>query len=234
MLKKIIKKFLLKKKNINIDFKSSINYSVVNKGGEKPINIINSKINISELEEGVFLENVTGYGDIKLGRFASISGPGTVLHAENNCIKIGAFSSIAQNVSIQEFNHDYNKPTSYAINFGIFNMPFTDDTVSHGDIILEEDVWIGSNVTILSGIRIGRGCVIGAGSVVTKDIPKYSIAFGNPAKIYKKRFPDNIIEFLEDSKWWEWEIEKIEKNKDFFNSNLNSESLTNVKNSIVY
>ena len=78
-----------------------------------------------------------------------------------------------------------------------------------GDIIIENDVWIGANSTIMSGVRIGNGCVVGAGSTVTKDIPPYSIVAGNPAKIVKKRFTEDQIEKLLEISWWEWEEQKI-------------------------
>ena len=56
-----------------------------------------------------------------------------------------------------------------------------------GRIIIEEDVWIGSNCNILPNVLIGKGSIIGAGSVVTKNIPEYSIAAGVPAKVIKSR-----------------------------------------------
>lgn len=234
MIKNKIKQILLKRKNIFIDSKTLINYSVKNSSLKgKPIKIINSNIHLMEVGEGVFIENVVGYGNIFLERFTSISGPGTVLHSVENNIKIGAFSSIAQNVSIQEFNHDQRKPSTYAMNYNMYNEKFKNDVVSKGDIIIEEDVWVGSNVVILSGVNIGRGSIVGAGSLVTKNIPKYSIVFGNPAKIYKKRFSEDIIELLEDIQWWNWSIEKIEKNKEFFNLDLNYCSLDYIRNLIV-
>ena len=54
-------------------------------------------------------------------------------------------------------------------------------------VAIHDDVWIGARVIILPGVTIGRGCIIGAGSIVTKDIPEYSIAAGNPAKVIKSR-----------------------------------------------
>lgn len=61
------------------------------------------------------------------------------------------------------------------------------------DIIVEDDVWIGANVTILPGVNIGRGAIIGACSVVSKDIPAYAIAAGNPAKIIRFKYTEEEI-----------------------------------------
>lgn len=62
------------------------------------------------------------------------------------------------------------------------------------DVIVEEDVWIGMNVTLLSGVTVGRGAIIGASSVVTKSIPPYAVAVGNPAKVIKFKWTiDDII-----------------------------------------
>ncbi len=62
-------------------------------------------------------------------------------------------------------------------------LPCTDDQV--GDIVLERDVWLGTGVTVLAGVRIGRGTVVGAGSVVTKDLPAFCVAAGNPARVVR-------------------------------------------------
>ena len=59
-------------------------------------------------------------------------------------------------------------------------------------IIIEDEVWIGANVTILPGIKVGKCSVIGAGSIVTKDVPEYSIVAGIPAKVIKKIGEKNV------------------------------------------
>lgn len=74
---------------------------------------------------------------------------------------------------------------------------------SKGDVTIGSDVWIGSQSTILSGVKIGDGAVVAANSVVTKNVPNYAIVGGNPAKILKLRFSGQILQLLEEIKWWE-------------------------------
>jgi acetyltransferase-like isoleucine patch superfamily enzyme len=81
-----------------------------------------------------------------------------------------------------------------------------------GDIIIENDVWIGAKSTIMSGVKIGNGAIIAAGSVVTKDVPPYAIVAGNPAKVVKYRFSEDQINKLLEISWWNWNEEKIRDN----------------------
>jgi acetyltransferase-like isoleucine patch superfamily enzyme len=85
-----------------------------------------------------------------------------------------------------------------------------------GDVSIGNAVWIGDSVIILSGVTIGNGSIIGAGSVVTKSIPHYTIAFGNPATIIKKRFSDKVINRIKDIHWWEWDIKTLSERKEIF------------------
>lgn len=62
-----------------------------------------------------------------------------------------------------------------------------DNTYIIKDVIIEDNVWLGVNVMVLGGVRLGEGSIIQAGSVVVKDIPKYAIAGGHPAKVFKYR-----------------------------------------------
>lgn len=78
-----------------------------------------------------------------------------------------------------------------------------------GDTVVGNDVWIGEQATILPGIRIGDGAIIGAHSVVGSDIPPYTIAAGNPARVIRKRFDDELIQMMLALRWWDWEIETI-------------------------
>lgn len=73
---------------------------------------------------------------------------------------------------------------------------------SYKKTIIGHDVWIGSRVIIKSGVNIGNGAILGMGSVVTKDVPPYEIWAGNPARFIRKRFEDEKIKKINDSKWW--------------------------------
>lgn len=78
-----------------------------------------------------------------------------------------------------------------------------------GDTIVGNDVWIGFHATILPGIKIGDGAIIGSRSLVTKDVPPYTIVGGNPAKVIRKRFEDDIVKELLNIQWWDWPIDTI-------------------------
>ena len=92
-------------------------------------------------------------------------------------IKIGAWVRIGPHVSFFTTNH----------RFGGRDTPIKHQGYDVGSIEIGDDAWLGANVTILSNVTIGRGAVIGAGSVVTRDIPEYAIAVGNPARVVRYR-----------------------------------------------
>lgn len=153
-------------------------------------------------------------------------------------VEFGNYCAIATNFKIMGTNHDYNFPCiqkSFYKNF--FNIPSPIDSTStvgsKGKITIGSDVWIGEDVFILSGVTIGDGCCIGARSVVTKDLLPYTICVGTPCKEVKKRYSDDVIEFLLDLKWWNWTDEKIKRNKKFFMTNLNKQTLSDIKQLII-
>jgi len=169
-----------------------------------------------EFGEGVSIYNVSIGGNIRIGKYTSINGPNTTIVCHGNKVIIGSFCSIARNVQIQGHNHNYKRATSSSIFKTIFNTNDASDYEVKGNITIEDDVWIGTNSVILSGVSIGRGAIVAAGSIVSKNVEPYSIVGGIPAKFIKKRFTDENILELENSKWWEWKIDKILKNKEFF------------------
>ncbi len=83
-------------------------------------------------------------------------------------------------------------------------------------------VWIGDSVIILPGVQVGDGAVIGAGSVVTRDVPAYAISAGNPARFIRWRYPEPVIDLLKEFTWWEWDDERMRRNRDLFELDLST------------
>jgi len=131
-------------------------------------------------------------------------------------LTIGAYCSIAGKVQIfLSGNHRTDWVTTFPLNrrFPKWRRATSikHETISKGDVVIGNDVWLGYKSLILSGISIGDGAVIAAGSIITKDVPPYAIVGGNPAKIIRYRFSDDIIARLLKTKWWEWEKKKVEE-----------------------
>lgn len=78
-----------------------------------------------------------------------------------------------------------------------------------GDTVVGNDVWFGHSATVLPGVRIGHGAIAGSGSAVTRDVPDYGIAGGNPARLIRTRYRDEDIARLLAVAWWDWPPEHI-------------------------
>lgn len=113
----------------------------------------------------------------------------------NEKLYIGNYCSIADGVRfVVSSEHDYKNLSTYP--FKVMLGGEKDEALSKGDIVLEDDVWIGCGAIVLSGVTIGQGAVVAGGAVVTKDVEPYAIVAGNPAKVIKYRFEPEIIEKL--------------------------------------
>lgn len=130
----------------------------------------------------------------------------TVMDGAN--LTIGKFCSIAADIKVYlGQNHRTDWITTFPFGHIHENIFPKFDGKGHpstkGDIIIGNDVYIGTSAVIMSGVVIGDGAVIGAHSVVTKDVPPYTIFAGNPGSVRKKRFSDIDTAFLLDLKWWD-------------------------------
>lgn len=130
----------------------------------------------------------------EVGRF-SYGGLRILTFGEGYKVKIGDFCSIGPNVLfVLKADHPVNYLSTFPFKVKVLGEQF--EATSKGDIVLENDVWIGANATILSGVHISQGAVIAAGAVVANDVPPYAIVGGVPAKVIKYRFDDEVIKKL--------------------------------------
>jgi len=166
-----------------------------------------------------------------IGLGTNINGPAFIASRKNAPVKIGKYCAIAYGLRIRPRNH-YTGYANLQDKFqSRYQLPKLDSI--KGPVIIGNNVWIGDNVLILSGVTVGDGVVLGAGSIVTRDIPPYSIAVGNPARVIKKRFSDKIIEQLLRIEWWDWPEDKIRRNKQFFSTDFSKEPFLDIYNLIV-
>lgn len=160
------------------------------------------------------LDQRADLADYDIGRFTwghltvTNSGPGTSL-------SIGQFCSFATGAHIilggehrSDFVTTYRFPAYRPFNETHGHL--ADGTaISKGAVVIGNDVWLGHQVLILSGVTIGDGAIVGAGSVVRHDLPPYSIAAGNPARVAGFRFSSEQIAALLEIRWWDWPLDRI-------------------------
>lgn len=126
-----------------------------------------------------------GTGKITIGDYSEVRENSFIGSVED--VSIGNYVIISNNVKIYDNN---NHPIDPAVRKNMCINGFYGDSwrwthSDHSPVIIKDNVWIGEKVTILKGVTIGEGSIIGCNSVVTKDVPPYSIAAGNPAKVVK-------------------------------------------------
>lgn len=181
----------------------------------------------NEYGTSCFVKNVVKALNILIGDYTYYDDPVDPTGFEQNNVLfnypefgdrlvIGKFCSIASGATfiMGPANHRISSVTTYP--FNVFGGLWTERTPPHmaqlprkGDTIIGNDVWIGRESVIMPGIKIGDGAMIAAYSVVTKDVPPYCLAGGNPAKLIKKRFDDELTELLQNWKWWNFPPEKL-------------------------
>jgi acetyltransferase-like isoleucine patch superfamily enzyme len=127
-------------------------------------------------------------------------------------VRAGSFVSIGLDVMFLDGgNHNTDWVTTFPLRICL-GLPGANEDghpFSRGDIVIGNDVWIGSYAHVLSGVTIGDGAVIGARSVVAKDVRPYAIVVGNPAREIRRRFSDEHVDALLEIAWWDWPRSKI-------------------------
>ena len=177
---------------------------------------------IAGYDKEIYIKPTIKNKNIIVGDFSYIADSDFESHVthhydwNNDKLIIGKFCQIASGVEfvMNGANHQMNAVSTfpfYTLEGWKQTPPTRNDLPIKGDTIIGNDVWIGQNATILPGVHIGDGAIIGANSVVGSNIDPYTIVAGNPAKVIRKRFDDELIESMEKLKWWDKGIDEINK-----------------------
>lgn len=174
-----------------------------------------------------FIKNVISASNIFVGDYSYYDDPLDPTGFERNNVLfnwpefgdklvIGKFCAIASGTKfiMGPANHRMSSVTTYP--FSVFGGAWEERTPPHlsqlpkkGDIVLGNDVWVGRESVILPGVTIGDGAVIAAYSVVAKDVPAYTVAGGNPARVLRNRFDPELTGLLQKLKWWDFPPEQL-------------------------
>lgn len=177
-----------------------------------------------------FLKNVIDRANISVGDYTYYDDPVEPERFAEKCVLyhydflgdrlvIGRFCAIAAGATfiMNGANHAMGGFSTYP--FQIFGAGWESgfDPESYraslrGDTIVGNDVWIGMAATVMPGVTIGDGAIVATRAVVTGDVPPYSVVGGNPARILRKRFPDEVIATLLEIAWWNWDTDRITRN----------------------
>ncbi len=172
-----------------------------------------------------FIANTIKNPNIIVGQYTYYDDPDDSAGFERNVLYhfpfigdklvIGKYCAIARGAKfiMNGANHAMSGLSTYP--FYIFGngwesaAPGAGDLPWKGDTTIGNDVWIGYESLVMPGVSIGDGAIVAARSVVTGDVPPYSIVGGNPAAVIRRRFPDDVIARLLQVAWWSWPADKV-------------------------
>jgi|SRR6185312_14501136 len=179
-----------------------------------------------------FLKGLVTRPAIEIGDFTYYDDPLGPERFEEKCVLyhfdfigdrlvIGKFCAIAADTRfiMNGANHDMRGFSTYP--FGILGQDWRaawdDGSVAagfRGDTIVGSDVWFGTEAVVMPGVAIGDGAIVAARAIVSRDVPPYAVVAGNPARVVRMRFDEDMVSRLLAVAWWDWPIDKIMRNVD--------------------
>ena len=171
-------------------------------------------------ENEIYVKPTLTHPQIEVGDFTYIADSDFERHVTHlyewngDRLIIGKFCQIAAGVEfvMNGANHQMNAVTTfpfYTLEGWEMEPPAKADLPLKGDTVIGNDVWIGQNAVILPGVHIGDGAIIGASSVVGSDVAPYTVVVGNPARVLRRRFDDELIDLLLRFRWWDKTVAEI-------------------------
>lgn len=176
-----------------------------------------------------FLKPMITNPNIQVGDYSYYDDPEGPENFEAKCVLyhfpfvgdklvIGKFCALARNVKfiMNGANHKLSGYSTFP--FYIFgngwesSLPQPGDMPFKGDMVIGNDVWLGYDAMLMPGVNVGDGAIVASRSVVVNDVPAYSIVGGNPARVIRQRFSQEVVNELLAIRWWDWPIDKITRN----------------------
>ncbi|MGV3593232.1 MAG: Vat family streptogramin A O-acetyltransferase [Gammaproteobacteria bacterium] len=175
-----------------------------------------------------YIRNTVTNPNIVIGEYTYYDDPDGAENFERNVLYhypflgdklvIGRFCALARGAKfiMNGANHKMSGFSTYP--FYIFgggweqHMPQAGELPFKGDTVIGNDVWIGYDALIMPGVHIGDGAIVAARSVVTADVPPYTVVGGNPARPLRQRFDAAVVAELLELAWWDWPADKISRN----------------------
>ena len=175
---------------------------------------------IKGYDKEIYIKPTVSSPNIIVGEFSYIADSDFESHVTHHYpwnddkLIIGRFCQIAAGVEfiMNGANHQMNAVTTYpfyTLEGWDMMPPAKEDLPLKGDTVIGNDVWIGQNVVILPGVHIGDGAIIGADSVVGSNVEPYTIVAGDPARLIRRRFDQELTDMLLRLKWWDRSIDEI-------------------------
>jgi virginiamycin A acetyltransferase len=172
----------------------------------------------------VYLNQVIDHPNITIGDYSYYSGFVTpadyaaelapyLYPGAPERLTIGRFCQIAHGVRLitSSANHAMHGFSTYP--FAVFNQEligsYAASIDTRRDTVIGNDVWLGFESVVMPGVRIGNGAIIGARTVVAGDVPDFAVVAGNPGRVLRRRFPDDVVARLLKLSWWDWDVERI-------------------------
>lgn len=156
------------------------------------------------------------HSGVRIGAGTTFSAPPTF--SGSGPSRVGRYTAVGEQLYVITSDHDTGQLNMHFRVASAIGLPAPRDVPAETSI--GSACWIGTRVTVLPGATVGDGCVVGAGSVVTGELPPFSIAVGVPCRPLRRRFRDEIVDVLLEVRWWDWTIEEMKRARPLFELDL--------------